>query len=307
MREIAKKYLKEFDELEKKACNEKKEFINGYSGKIENIYSEKRQDLFNELENISFKSRVPKHENMLRKFELMYFLLDETGYDYAKQMSSNITGENKWKSEAKIRLFMMFVKRYYEAIYLLKDGLASSALDRVRGMYEIGVYLDIINKNSEGLAEKFLKHCNTSRLDLARSISDQEMIQKITEEINDFTDDYFYKKNNGWAKELFPSTTRNITFKNLVDITQLKQFYYMYKTACISAHATILDSIQGIELDEKSRGKSVWVTGASENGIEYVLEILFSFSCIIIMDGLDNRNLSGMFTLLCFSNIMKNK
>ncbi|HBJ2623065.1 TPA: hypothetical protein LA827_002850 [Clostridium botulinum] len=303
MREIAKKYLKEFDELEKKACNEEKKFIDGYGKKIENIFSEKCQSMFKEIENIDSISILPEYEDKLRKLELIYFLLDEKGFDYAKHMMENVTEGNKWKTEAKIRLLMMFVKRFYEVLYLLKGGLASSALDRARGMYEIAVYLEIIINNNESVSEKFLKHCNTSRLELAKCLGNQQIIEEITDQINDFNDDDFYKKNNGWAKELFPHNTRGISFKNLADITKFKQYYFNYKIACLSTHATIIDSVQGIELDKGSKGKNIWNTGASKNGFEFVFSMLFSCSCEILIDSLESKSLSNAFILVCIKEI----
>jgi len=297
MRKIAKKYLKEFDELEKKVRN-KEAKIN------KSIFSEKCESMFNEIDKTESISIVPEYENILRKLELIYFLLDEVGFDYAKEMIENVTEENKWKTEANIRLRMMFVKRFYEVIYLLKGGLASSALDRARGIYEIGVYLEIISKNNESISEKFLKHCNTSRLELAKCLENQQMIEEITDQINDFNDDDFYKRNNGWAKELLPNNFRGISFKNLADITKFKQYYLTYKIACLSTHATIIDSIQGIELDKSIKGKNIWTTGPSTNGFEVVINMLFTCSYEILINISDNKMLSNAFIIVCLNDII---
>lgn len=305
MRELVKKYLREFDELEKEACNEEGKFINGYDKKIDNIFTEKCECMFKELENINYVSIWPKYENVFRKLDLMYFLLDEKGFEYAKEMMENITEKNKWETEAKIRLFMMFVKRFYEVVYLLKGGLASSAFDRARGIYEIGVYIEIINNNL--IAEKFLKHSNISRLDISRYLRDGEMEKRIIDEINEFDDDEFYKKNNGWAKELFQYYKKNITFKDLAFITKYKEYYYMYKIACLSTHATIIDSKQGIELEGYNRGENIWITGPSKNGIDIVLNMLLFCSTQILANILKAHKLSNMFILLCSTRFTRNK
>lgn len=297
MRKIAEKYIREFDELEEKVKNNETE-IN------RNIFSEKCESMFKEINKIEFISIAPEYKNTLHKLELIYFLLDELGFNYAKEMSSSSTEENKWKTEAKIRLFMMFVKRFYEVVYLLKGGLSSSALDRVRGMYEIGVYLDIISKKNESISEKFLKHCNTSRLELAKCLGNQQIIEDIKEQINDFDDNDFYKKNNGWAKALFPNNTCGISFKNLAYITNLKRYYFMYKIACWSSHATIIDSIQGIELNKDTKGKSIWTTGPSNNGFEFVIKMISICSVEILINVSDSKKLSNAFILVCLNNIM---
>jgi uncharacterized protein DUF5677 len=71
------------------------------------------------------------------------------------------------KTEARNRLFMIFVKTLNETVYLLKGGFASAALSRVRMIYETSVYYEIVYNNNDLLAEKFLKHCNTFRLKVA--------------------------------------------------------------------------------------------------------------------------------------------
>lgn len=307
MKKVIQKYLKEFEILEKQALNENGEFINEYnSEKISSIFDEKIKSLLSQIEEMDDISIVPKYEMILRKLYILYLLLDERGFCYAQEMSSEITDNNKWMIESKIRLFMMFVKRFYETIYLLKGGLSTAALDRARGIYEINVYSEIINRSDEKLAEKFLKHANVSRLDLARSFADEQAIKKIEEQIDSFDDDYLYKKNNGWAKDLFPGYTGNISFKKLADTTSLKVYYYMYKMACLSTHATIIDSVEGIDLSKDLKGKNIWTTVGSDSGQELVIRIIKVFSGSLIMSYLD-KNLPDTFIKLFFKHIIENE
>ncbi|UOO37286.1 hypothetical protein IZU99_08490 [Oscillospiraceae bacterium CM] len=81
--------------------------------------------------------------------------------------------------EAKIRLSMLFCKTLNEVIFLLQGGFASGALARCRALYETSVFYNLVINNDDLIAEKFMKHCNTNRLKIAKSLSNDQLIVRI--------------------------------------------------------------------------------------------------------------------------------
>jgi hypothetical protein len=176
-------------------------------------------------------------------------------------------------------------------------------LSRVRGIYEVGVYLEIIINNEESISEKFLRHCNTSRLKIAKSIHDEELEDRIKESIKEFQYEDDYLRDYQWARPLIDK--KKITFKDLSDATNMSEFYYMYTYCCLSVHANILDSVNGIGLSELEKGKSVWVTTPSQEGIDLVIKVLFAFSNSIISSYFNNEDLVRIFIIMVFKNVIE--
>lgn len=302
MREIIRGYLSKISHLGKISMDEDGNFINGYDSKIFDILTDYSQKIFNDVKAHTVY-KPSQYEDLFINLDILYYLLDEEGYALANTFIINIT-DNKWRTEAKVRLFMMFVKRLYEINYLLKGGYASAALSITRGIYEIGVYLEIILSNDENIAEKFLKHSNNDRLNIAKSLSDNQLKSEIIEQINElqFGEAFLYEY--GWAKSLI---SNRITFKKLAQITELSTLYYMYKYCCLSVHANISDSLNGVGINKVDKGKSIWLTTSSEEGIETVFNILMSFSYSIIQSYLGKGNLNSTFIMFFIKSILNNK
>ena len=74
---------------------------------------------------------------------------------------------------------MMYLKSFREVLFLLSNGYSDCALARTTTLYELGVYINIINKNSDDLAERFCKHCNVQSLKMAEVLSSEEKVNKI--------------------------------------------------------------------------------------------------------------------------------
>ena len=298
MREITKRYSNEIRELSKVAIDENGNFINGYDSKILDFLNEYSQKIFYDVKaHTENKSR--RYEDLLTKLEILYYLLDEEGYAFANNLIGSIT-DNKWRTEAKIRLFMMFVKRLADTNYLLKGGYASGALSITRGIYEIGVYLEIILNNDEIIAEKFLKHSNNDRLKIAKSLIDMELENRITKQIEDLEFGDKYLRDYGWAKSLIGS---KISFYKLAQLTELSKYYHMYTYCCSSVHASILDSVNGIDINKADKGKSVWITTSSEEGIKTVISILMCFSNSVILKYFDKFDLNTGLIMILLKDI----
>jgi len=302
MRDIVRRYLSEIRELGNVSMDKDGNFINGYDSKIFDILIDYSEKIFNDVKaHTVYKSS--QYEDLFINLDILYYLLDEEGYEFANNFIRNIT-DNKWRTEAKIRLFMIFVKRLSEINYLLKGGYASAALSITRGIYEIGVYLEIIVSKDEIIAEKFLKHSNIDRLKIAKSLSNNELQSKIIEQINDLQFGDQFLDNYGWAKSFIGN---KITFKKLAQTTELSKLYYMYTYCCSSVHANIHDSLHGVGISKEDKGKSVWSTASSEEGIQTVFNILMPFSNSVVQNYFDKGNLNTTFVQVFFKNILDKK
>jgi hypothetical protein len=211
----------------------------------------------------------------------------------------NIT-DNMWQTEARIRLFMMFVKRLAEIIYLLKGGYASAALSIVRGIYEIGVFFEIISKNDEILAERYLRHSNVDRMKIAKALSDRELEDRIRKEIEEsnFGDEYLNEY--GWAN---PLMTGKITFRKLAKTTKMFENYHLYTYCCSSTHASVFDSKGGVSVKRDDKDRNVWVTTPSIEGLGTVLHILFLTMHSLIQSYFKKGNLNTTFITIVFLDI----
>lgn len=292
MRKVITKYLDDIKELSENLDKENEFNEKQILDTVENLIEKLLNEIINPLSDSQNKS--------VFKINLLYHLLDEAGFKHSnKLIKANI---NKWQTEAKVRLFMMYVKVLHEIVYLLQGGFASAALARVRTIYEIVVFYEIISKNDDLLAEKFLKHSNTNRLKIAKSLSDQELKQKVKDQINEFQYGDEFLADYQWANSLF--NKGRITFKDLADITELSDSYWLYVSCCSSVHANIYNSLCGLDIRKEERGKSIWITTPSDEGIDYVIRILLLCSTRIVMDFLEGEKLTTIFISCFYKNIV---
>lgn len=298
MQKTIKKYLRELNKLTKTALDENGSVRYDYDKIIYDTTKDYSIKIFKEVK----QTVGNKYDDKIIKLEILYYLLDEEGFNYTNKIMENINQSNKWTAEAKVRLFMMFVKLLNEIIYLLKGGYSSATLARVRGLYEIGVHLEIILKNGEDIAEKYLKHCNTTRLEIAKSISDEDLIKEIKEQLKEYSN-YEYEKNNGWASSLF--NKKGISFKDLAYTTALDQYYHMYKYSYLSIHPNIYNSLCNLEIKESEKGKNIWVTTPGHEGIEVVIMWLVTFSFPTIVKFFDHEDISKVFIMQFYNEFIQ--
>lgn len=301
MRDIIKKYLQEADNLEKTVADADGNIKDEFQGSIQNLLDDLYKRLFEEVKSSSNVFSA-KYKDLLVKLDIFFYLLDEEGLTFVNENIKNINN-NKWSTEAKNRLFMMYVKRLSEINYLLHGGYASAALSITRGIYEIAVYLEIILNNDEILAERFLKHCNTTRLKIAKSLTNKDMEYKITGQLCSFDYGTDYLCDYGWAKDIVKN---RITFKKLAEKTKMNEFYYMYTYCCSSVHADIFDSLYGVDIGQLERGKSIWITESSEIGTDIVVGILTSFSYNIINKFLNRSTINTILIYMVLNDIINN-
>lgn len=116
---------------------------------ISDMVSEFSQNRVDRMCNIS-----PEIQTNLDKLVIIYEILDEYGYLLASKVE-DIDNIEPCKREATIQLRMLYLRVLDEVIYLLEGGYSSAAFGRVRTIYEIGVFLEIISKNNEFIAKIF--------------------------------------------------------------------------------------------------------------------------------------------------------
>lgn len=300
MRDIVNKYIDEMDILTSKALDSEDNFKRPYDKEIMNMMNSYKDKLLNEVNSKYLE--IDKHDKLVN-LEILYYLLDESGLRHANnEINKKI---EKWKTEAKNRLFMIYVKILNEIIYLLKGGFASAALSRVRAIYETCVFYEIIFNNDDSLSEKFLKHSNASRFKIARSFSDNELIERIKEQIINLEYGEKFYKDYQWAREIINKD--RITFYDLSKITSLSDFYYLYVFSCLSVHSSIYSTLNSIEIKKEERFKNIWNTTPSNEGINEVINILLLISSDIIMKHFkDSKNLIYPFIMFVFEEITKN-
>lgn len=246
---------------------------------------------------------VENEKELIKKFYVIYYILDERVY---KKLNSEIGANPGWKAEAQIRLYMMYLKTFREVIYLLGSGFSDCALARSRTLYELCVYISIINQNSEELAERFCKYCNVQSLKLAKEMNLEEKIEMITETLDRFNFESEYKKENGWARTLFPNITpnRNISFYDLADLTHYKEYHYMYKMACNFVHGSLFSSLESLDTAKIQRRKNFWNTSPSNDGIEAITSMLKIYITTFIAEYThtfpDKTYLENMLTIFLY-------
>lgn len=226
---------------------------------------------------------VDNEKDFIKRFYLVYYILDEKIFG---QLNKEISSNAGWKAEARIRLYMMYLKTFREVLFLLSNGYSDCALARTRTLYELGVYISIINKNSDDLAERFCKYCNVQSMKMAEVLSSEEKVNKIGKFIDKFNYEEGYKKENGWARILFPNIKgkSNVQFRSLADLTLYKDYLNMYKMACNFVHGSLFSCLESLDSAEEQRGKNFWNTSPNNEGINEVIQFLKKYIVAFISD-----------------------
>ncbi len=308
MRDIVKKQLAQ---IHKYYSGCKDQIDNGKSVYVDDLmnFLNKQITIFTkDINSFNKTSNTELITPQLLNLAAIYYLLDESSYEFSNQLIlDDPTRTHQWQNEARIRLTLLFLNRLAEAIYLLQGGFASAAIARARGMYEVAVFMEIILSHDEDLAEKFLKYCNVESDTILNKLIESQPAKfknKIGLEVQSIPTEIKYGKNfskpYGWAHGLVKGCY--ITFNKLAKTTSLYSLHGLYSMCCPSSHASIFDSIGGIGLNKSERGKSIWKTGGSSDGVSNAIDIIEQFICHII------PNISGppdsMFIILFLSNSM---
>lgn len=282
---IINKYLKEIKELEVNCIDVNNNIKDEYKDSLEQLILNISNNCISELSeyiSVGYNPNNYQYRSKLLNYNVLWEISDELGYQYSCESFKSATNNN-WIIDANTRLFMMFVKTFKEIIYLLEGGYAACALSRIRYIYEIGVFLNIINKGSNEMSKKFILISQKSRIDIINSINKynadatlKASLDSIASNIQSSLDNLGYgndiKKNYNWAKEI--TGLDKISFKELSEYTSLKDYYYIYVKSCHIVHADIFGSVFAIDLTKEEIKNHTWVTTPSINGTDKVLKYL---------------------------------
>lgn len=273
IRDIVGNVIEKCIELEKSVLCEDGSIKEEYQETLMDRYLDILTMLEKEIFTVDFGICIKNESDTIKRFYIVYYLLDERMF---RQLNRELGIESGWKAEARIRLYMMYLKVFREVLFLLANGYSDCALARTRTLYELGVYISIINKNTDILAERFCRHCNVQSLKAAKAILAEERASHIETFIDQFNYEKGYKKDNGWARILFPQANdkSNIQFHDLVSLTNYKQYENMYKIACNFVHGSLFSSLESLDSAQEQRGKAFWNTSPNDEGIEEVIQIL---------------------------------
>lgn len=300
IRDIVNNVIEKCIELEKSVLLEDGSIKEEYQETLVDRYLDILMMLEKEISVVDLGICIENESDKVKRFYIAYYLLDERMF---RQLNKELGTVPGWKAEARIRLYMMYLKVFREVLFLLANGYSDCALARTRTLYELGVYISIINKNTDVLAERFCRHCNVQSLKMAKAISTEERINKIEEFIDQFNYEKGYKKDNGWARVLLPhiNNKSNIQFRDLISLTDYNQYENMYKMACNFVHGSLFSSLESLDSAKEQRGKTFWNTSPSDEGIEEVIHFLKIYIVMFVSEytrGLKDKTIfENMLTL----------
>ncbi len=271
MRDILEKYYKEIKELEIQCLEDDNKFKDEYKSTIYDIVDKITNNIISDLYkkiNESYHPRNYEYKEKLLNYKVIWHVLDEYIYSLSTEFFDDKNIE-KWKLDAKTRLLMMFIKTFGEIIYLLEGGYSFCALSRIRYIYEIAVYIEIINKGTEETAKRFILFSEKSQMKLASLLGEKEISRKIKRRLNKRGYNNVYKNDYEWAIDV--TQDPQITFKRMVDMTTLKEDYIIYVLSCKSAHADVSGSLLSIDKPKEISSKNIWNTTPSKYGTKEIM------------------------------------
>ena len=283
IREKISKLTEKCIALEKDIFCENGDIKEQYQETVIDKYLELFTEFEKEISTHELEICVDKGKESIKKLYIIYYVLDEWIFG---QLNLNIATNPSWKAEAEVRLYMMYLKTFRESLFLLANGFSDCALARTRTLYELGVCISILNKNSDDLAERFCKYCNVQSLKIAKATSLEEKASNIREYIRGFNYEDGYEKENGWARTLFPNIKdkSSVQFHDLAGLTVYKNHHSMYKIACNFVHGSLFSSLESLDSAKDQRGKNFWNTSPSNEGIDEVILFLKSYIIVFVME-----------------------
>jgi hypothetical protein len=196
----------------------------------------------------SFNKQLGKKwGKLLDLLEVFVVLSEEIGADFTDEIISAPTEDTSPRFTVLSRSHARSCQVSKEIITLLRDGFADGAHARWRTLHEIAVETNIINKNQDELAQRYIDYDLVQRLQTARAFHkyDQEFgVENVTQaELQDLEtvckelDDQYgkeFRNENGWAIDLTGKPKPKFS-----DLEALADFAHMrpqYKLACLNVH-----------------------------------------------------------------------
>lgn len=188
-----------------------------------------------------------KWGNVLDLLEVFILVSTEIGSEFNDSIRSNTELEISPRFEVLSRSHARSCQIALEILSLLRNGFADGAHARWRTLHEIAVETNIINKNEDDLARKYLDHDLVLKLQTARVFSKYDQKyggENVTkEELEDLEIackelgelyGQAYLNENGWAVNL--TGKRRITFSELESLAEFAHMRPTYKMACLNVH-----------------------------------------------------------------------
>lgn len=289
-------------EFERKFMEANGDIKEAYQNTILDDYFSLLSEIENGYSAKDFGICVEQNVEEIKRYYMIYFMLDERIY---KQLNEEIESTQGWRAEARIRLYMMYLKDFREVLFLLSNGFLDCAVARLRTLYELGVYISIINDNTDELSERFCKYCNVQSLKMAETFATEDRIKAMSENVQSFGYEKGYSKENGWARILFPNIKDKgkVSFFNLAELTEYKQYYQMYKVSCNFVHGSLFSSLESLDSAKEQRHMNFWNTSPSNEGVNEVIHFIKLYLILFITEYIHSEDqkviFENMLALLC--------
>ncbi len=218
-----------------------------------------------------------KWGKVLDLLEVFVELSEEIGADFTDDIIKAPTEDTSPRFTVLSRSHARSCQVSKEIITLLRNGFADGAHARWRTLHEIAVETNIINRNENELAKKYIDYDLVQKLQSARAFHkyDQEFGgENVTQQelqdleiackelVKSYGQDFLTE--NGWAVSL--TRKRRATFSDLESLAEFAHMRPTYKMACLNVHggARALFFRFGLRYDGD---ENFLQTGSSINGL----------------------------------------
>ena len=221
---------------------ESKVYLAGIKKRASSILRERRK------EQRGFNKHLNnKWGKVLDLLEVFILVSEEIGSEFNNVIRGDTDRGTSPRFEVLSRSHARSCQIALEILSLLRNGFADGAHARWRTLHEIAVETNIINKNEDDLARKYLDHDLVLKLQTARAFSKYDQThggENVTkEELEDleiackelgrlYGQDFLNE--NGWAVGL--TGKGRITFSKLESLAEFAHMRPTYKMACLNVH-----------------------------------------------------------------------
>ncbi len=226
----------------------------------------------------SFNKELDKKwRKPLDLLEVFVVLSEEIGADFTDDIINAPTEDISPRFTVLSRSHARSCQVSKEIITLLRNGFADGAHARWRTLHEIAVETNIINRNEDELARRYIDHDLVQRLQSAKAFHKydqefggenvtQEELQDLEVACKDLAKLYSkdFLGDNGWAVSLTGKT--RTTFADLESLADFAHMRPAYKLACLNVHggARALFFRFGLRYDGD---ENFLLTGSSMSGL----------------------------------------
>jgi len=232
--------------------------------------TQKNQNRFNKLLN-------KRWGKLLALLEVFILVSQEIGAEFNEGIRGDPEKEIPPRFEVLSHSHARSCQVALEILTLLQNGFADGAHARWRTLHEIAVETNIINRNDDELAGRYLDHDIVHKRQSARifqehyqelgykSVTDdevRELEEAYTRLIQQYGKDF--ANENGWAARLTGKSRPQ--FKDLEDIADFEHMRPLYKMACLNVHGGARGLLFRLGLSYEG-DENLLLAGPSTNGL----------------------------------------